>query len=202
MLLISACSAEVKGLHTPISGFYNSCKKLVSVLTADCWTQSDAGRQGPGARGSRNSLYALARDVSSMRRQSAGQSVFSNMAGVLFEDIFNVKDIDPEGKKFDRGESIWEFTFRRVRLSTCRGDARTIFIARMTVFLSRLATRELSCPRRPTLPIAPARRAHGTWLTAEYPSIALDLTKFSKRISSAPLRSTQLAITANGYNVN
>ena len=27
------------------------------------------------------------------------------MAGVLFEDIFNVKDIDPEGKKFDRGES-------------------------------------------------------------------------------------------------
>jgi DNA-directed RNA polymerase I, II, and III subunit RPABC3 len=26
------------------------------------------------------------------------------MAGVLFEDIFNVKDIDPDGKKFDRGE--------------------------------------------------------------------------------------------------
>ncbi len=25
-----------------------------------------------------------------------------NMAGVLFEDIFDVKDIDPEGKKFDR----------------------------------------------------------------------------------------------------
>ncbi|XP_063920427.1 DNA-directed RNA polymerases I, II, and III subunit RPABC3-like isoform X5 [Zophobas morio] len=24
------------------------------------------------------------------------------MAGVLFEDIFNVKDIDPEGKKFER----------------------------------------------------------------------------------------------------
>lgn len=24
------------------------------------------------------------------------------MAGVLFEDIFNVKDIDPDGKKFDR----------------------------------------------------------------------------------------------------
>ena len=23
----------------------------------------------------------------------------------LFEDIFDVKDIDPEGKKFDRGES-------------------------------------------------------------------------------------------------
>lgn len=29
------------------------------------------------------------------------------MAGVLFEDIFNVKDIDPEGKKFDRGESLF-----------------------------------------------------------------------------------------------
>jgi DNA-directed RNA polymerase I, II, and III subunit RPABC3 len=24
------------------------------------------------------------------------------MAGVLFEDIFDVKDIDPEGQKFDR----------------------------------------------------------------------------------------------------
>ena len=28
------------------------------------------------------------------------------MAGVLFEDIFDVKDIDPEGKKFDRG-NMW-----------------------------------------------------------------------------------------------
>ena len=26
------------------------------------------------------------------------------MAGVLFEDIFDVKDINPEGKKFDRGK--------------------------------------------------------------------------------------------------
>lgn len=26
----------------------------------------------------------------------------NKMAGVLFEDIFDVKDIDPEGKKFDR----------------------------------------------------------------------------------------------------
>jgi len=26
------------------------------------------------------------------------------MAGVLFEDIFDVKDIDPEGKKFERGK--------------------------------------------------------------------------------------------------
>jgi hypothetical protein len=29
------------------------------------------------------------------------------MAGVLFEDIFDVKDIDPEGKKFDRGECVF-----------------------------------------------------------------------------------------------
>ena len=28
------------------------------------------------------------------------------MAGVLFEDIFDVKDIDPDGKKFDRGKVI------------------------------------------------------------------------------------------------
>ena len=28
------------------------------------------------------------------------------MAGILFEDIFDVKDIDPDGKKFDRGVSI------------------------------------------------------------------------------------------------
>lgn len=33
-----------------------------------------------------------------------GASVFK-MAGVLFEDIFDVKDIDPEGKKFDRGKN-------------------------------------------------------------------------------------------------
>lgn len=28
------------------------------------------------------------------------------MAGVLFEDIFNVKDIDPSGKQFDRGKRL------------------------------------------------------------------------------------------------
>uniref|UniRef100_A0ACB8FBK8 DNA-directed RNA polymerases I, II, and III subunit RPABC3 n=1 Tax=Sphaerodactylus townsendi TaxID=933632 RepID=A0ACB8FBK8_9SAUR len=36
------------------------------------------------------------------------------MAGILFEDIFDVKDIDPEGKKFDRADSVAEF------LSICR----------------------------------------------------------------------------------
>jgi len=33
------------------------------------------------------------------------------MAGVLFEDIFDVKDIDPEGKKFDRGKEHLSITF-------------------------------------------------------------------------------------------
>lgn len=104
-------------------------------------------------------------DVLSTRHQRAVQtgvhSVNSNMAGVLFEDIFNVKDIDPEGKKFDRGKSTSEFTFRFVRASTCRGDARAIFIVRM------LASREL-------VDLAlPARRAHGatsTWLLSYYSS--------------------------------
>ena len=36
------------------------------------------------------------------------RTVGTAMAGVLFEDIFNVKDIDPEGKKFDRGKSIYD----------------------------------------------------------------------------------------------
>lgn len=36
------------------------------------------------------------------------------MAGVLFEDIFNVKDIDPEGKKFDRGESFSNLLVHRL----------------------------------------------------------------------------------------
>lgn len=30
------------------------------------------------------------------------------MAGILFEDIFDVKDIDPDGKKFDRGK-VWSY---------------------------------------------------------------------------------------------
>lgn len=32
--------------------------------------------------------------------------VWGQMAGILFEDIFDVKDIDPDGKKFDRGENM------------------------------------------------------------------------------------------------
>lgn len=33
------------------------------------------------------------------------------MAGVLFEDIFDVKDINPEGKKFDRGNILQVISF-------------------------------------------------------------------------------------------
>jgi len=78
-----------------------------------------------------------------------------NMAGVLFEDIFNVKDIDPEGKKFDRGESISEFIFRRVRVSTCRSNARAIFIART------IASHEL-------LDLADSAGTTSTWYTSFY----------------------------------
>lgn len=44
-------------------------------------------------------------ETSYLASQQTNQSIFNNktMAGVLFEDIFDVKDIDPEGKKFDRG---------------------------------------------------------------------------------------------------
>ena len=33
------------------------------------------------------------------------------MAGVLFEDIFDVKDIDPEGKKFDRVSRYYRYNY-------------------------------------------------------------------------------------------
>jgi hypothetical protein len=36
------------------------------------------------------------------------------MSGVLFEDIFDVKDIDPEGKKFERGNCGICFGYRHV----------------------------------------------------------------------------------------
>lgn len=26
------------------------------------------------------------------------------MSGLIFDDMFHVKDVDPDGKKFDRGE--------------------------------------------------------------------------------------------------
>lgn len=35
--------------------------------------------------------------------ESPGPSSPFKMAGVLFEDIFDVKDVDPDGKKFHRG---------------------------------------------------------------------------------------------------
>lgn len=33
------------------------------------------------------------------------------MAGVLFEDIFDVKDINPEGQMFDRGKLSFSFLY-------------------------------------------------------------------------------------------
>lgn len=53
------------------------------------------------------------------------------MAGILFEDIFDVKDIDPEGKKFDRGKR-------------CRGGRREV--ANMPTHPKWLARPTLSVP--------------------------------------------------------
>lgn len=50
------------------------------------------------------------------------------MAGILFEDIFDVKDIDPEGKKFDRGK-------------VCRGGVRE----------------EANMPTHPKWPVPPSQ---------------------------------------------
>lgn len=36
------------------------------------------------------------------------------MAGVLFEDIFNVKDIDPTGKQFDRGKCFAMYIIAKI----------------------------------------------------------------------------------------
>lgn len=58
------------------------------------------------------------------------------MAGVLFEDIFNVKDIDPEGKKFDRGEFVSRFT-RRYRRALSGIRARGVIYAVNTVGADR-----------------------------------------------------------------
>lgn len=56
-------------------------------------------------------------------------SINLKMAGVLFEDIFNVKDIDPEGKKFDRGEydrhRTFSYTRKRIRCWNNRDRAST-----------------------------------------------------------------------------
>lgn len=42
--------------------------------------------------------------------------------GILFEDIFNVKDIDPDGKKFDRGKFISYIHFYKFFMHTCLLD--------------------------------------------------------------------------------
>ena len=58
-------------------------------------------------------------------RVGAALSERSKMAGVLFEDIFNVKDIDPEGKKFDRGESETHFTLSSI-CGRCWDEIRSV----------------------------------------------------------------------------
>ena len=58
-----------------------------------------------------------------LNKEPGRETTSRNMSGVLFEDIFDVKDIDPDGKKFDRGESLSQF------ISSCRE------LRRMCLFL-------------------------------------------------------------------
>ena len=44
--------------------------------------------------------------INNLNEKLSRKQASHNMSGVLFEDIFDVKDIDPDGKKFERGESI------------------------------------------------------------------------------------------------
>lgn len=100
-------------------------------------------------RGRHRQLYITrhAGRSSSIRRQAAVRTRVVKMAGVLFEDIFNVKDIDPEGKKFDRGESTLSFMLRYVRETHNAGAIFAVGVA------------GTSRAGRATLPIASARHA-------------------------------------------
>lgn len=52
------------------------------------------------------------------------------MAGVLFEDIFDVKDIDPEGKKFERGK------FQLKNLKAKNGQILLVVLLRLLTFIN------------------------------------------------------------------
>jgi len=48
------------------------------------------------------------------------------MALILFEDIFDVKDIDPDGKKFERGTMyIHRLSLGRLQFLLCRKPVTT-----------------------------------------------------------------------------
>ncbi|KAI0221194.1 hypothetical protein LSAT2_027412 [Lamellibrachia satsuma] len=65
------------------------------------------------------------------------------MAGVLFEDIFDVKDIDPEGKKFDRVPAEIAFLQRSLSPSRLRADLALVVdvdgVDRLTVVSPRVS---------------------------------------------------------------
>lgn len=50
------------------------------------------------------------------------------MAGVLFEDIFDVKNIDPEGKKFDRGKSNRRINVNLNVVNTIQFNINIVFV--------------------------------------------------------------------------
>lgn len=69
--------------------------------------------------------------------------VVSKMAGVLFEDIFNVKDIDPEGKKFDRGESETLFISSCI-YKRCYATVLRVYVEFLTVYVSIVLSTSLA----------------------------------------------------------
>lgn len=154
MLLISACSAEAKGLHTrytdQINEFYNSCKKLVSLLTADCWTQSDADRQGPEARGSRNSLYTLARDVSSTDVRVQGSQCLATWRACCLR-IFSTWKISIRRARNSTGVSLYESLHFDVFAFRLAAAMRAPFSLPEWQCLSR-DSRLASCPVRDVRP--------------------------------------------------
>jgi hypothetical protein len=47
------------------------------------------------------------------------------MSGILFEDIFDIKDVDPEGKQFDRGKIFIYTSLNTPKYYTQFDDERT-----------------------------------------------------------------------------
>ena len=75
--------------------FTGNCGEQTKTSKKRCFTF----RENEKWKNYRNSLPPIVIDRSRTLRLTRW---FADMAGVLFEDIFDVKDIDPEGKKFDR----------------------------------------------------------------------------------------------------
>ena len=74
----------------------------------------------------------------------------ANMAGILFEDIFDVKDIDPEGKKFERGKLFTErccssYIIRSLPFSPLLSLPPSLLPSTLSLSLSELPVSRLFC---------------------------------------------------------